>query len=125
MRNGRKNRARIAFFILALPLLSACTIASVHNSKGLEGINSYEQVSALIPIGSTKEEVRQKLGNPISQSSGNGQSFWSYIASESDIGAITVFLPTPAARRTKSLTVIFDSAGKVMDHQFTSSNVTS
>ena len=113
MTRTSKLRAATALFAFPLALVAACTFSSPYNNTTLEGVSSYEEIRALIPDGSTKDEVRAKLGSPASQSTFGGMSHWSYGTFEADTVG---FLFT--GMRSKNLTVVFDAHGRVSDLQF-------
>lgn len=90
--------------------LSGCLVAQNEAVRTL----SYQQANKAIPIGSTKDRVRQVLGKPNTVNSFNGEEMWSYVDQKVDIGKIiSPLTPWTKGYDTKGFIIRFNRNGRV------------
>jgi outer membrane protein assembly factor BamE (lipoprotein component of BamABCDE complex) len=100
---------KIIVSLLLASALSACFITQNEAVRTL----SYQQASKAIPIGASKDVVRNVLGNPETINTFNGEEMWSYVDQQVDIGQFFNPITGWKSLDSKFFTIRFNRSGRV------------
>lgn len=116
---------RILVIISSALFLLSCSVTSGNNLKALDNINSQSDANRIIPKGMTKAQVRARLGQPAGTGVHGSITTWGYNKITDPFNAKSILFGAfgQTTLNTKSLSIQFSTAGRVIRTSYSEMNM--